>query len=168
MADEILDLVSEQDIVIGSLCRDEIYKRGLRNFRVINGFIINSENKLWIPRRHESKKLWPLHLDTSVGGHVSSQEDYHQAFASETQEELNINVNNINFKKLCKLSPYEHNVSAFMWVYLIYQNSVPNFNKEDFTEYYWLSMDKFFEKIKNGDKSKSDLPKILNIIRNQI
>jgi hypothetical protein len=44
----MLDLINEHDEVIGALERDEVYKRGLSNFRVV-AFIKNSEGKLFIP-----------------------------------------------------------------------------------------------------------------------
>ena len=67
---ELLDIVSEEDVVIGEMERADVYAQGLSSFRVINAFIINDAGQLWIPRRHPSKRLCPLHLDASVGGHV--------------------------------------------------------------------------------------------------
>ena len=49
--DELLDLVNEQDQVIGCRERGEIYKEGLTNFRVVNAFLVNDAGQLWIPRR---------------------------------------------------------------------------------------------------------------------
>jgi hypothetical protein len=44
--DEILDLVNEDDVVVGSLPRGEVYEKGLNNFRVINCFVKNKEGLL--------------------------------------------------------------------------------------------------------------------------
>lgn len=43
MMDENLDLVDENDNVIGQKKRSEIYAENFSNFRVINVFIINSQ-----------------------------------------------------------------------------------------------------------------------------
>ena len=47
--EEILDLVNENDEIIGNMPRSEVYAKNLNNFRVINCFIKNKEGKLWIP-----------------------------------------------------------------------------------------------------------------------
>ena len=68
MDDEYLDLVNEKDEVIGKKLRSEVYAEGLSNFRVVNAFLVNSEGKLWLPRRGAHKRIFPLCLDMSMGG----------------------------------------------------------------------------------------------------
>lgn len=159
--EELLDLVDLQDTVIDKEKRSIIYAQKLSNFRVINAFLINSKGQLWIPRRTVHKALFPLHLDMSVGGHVASGETYEQAFARETQEELNIRLDHAEHRLLGHLTPHQDNVSAFMKVYEIQSDSTPQFNTNDFIEYYWLSPKEALFKIKNGDKAKGDLPKLI-------
>ncbi len=159
--DEILDLVDENDVVVGKKKRSEIYLRGLSNFRVINAFVVNKEGKIWIPRRSARKKLFPMSLDFSIGGHVESGETYEQAFGREAAEELNLDTAKVEWSVLGILQPHVHNVSAFMKVFEIKMNETPLYNKNDFIEYFWLSPIEFFEKLKNGDKSKDDLPKLI-------
>ncbi len=161
MQDEWLDLVNEHDQVIGKKLRSEIYAEGLSNFRVINAFVKNSKGELWIPRRTANKRIYPLCLDMSVGGHVESGEDYQTTFERETAEELNIDINQVSWKLLGKLIPHENQVSAFMQIYEIQSDEAPNFNPDDFIEYYWLTPEKLREKIEAGEKAKSDLLKIV-------
>jgi isopentenyldiphosphate isomerase len=164
--DEILDLVSSDDEVIGREKRSLVYARGLSNFRVINGFIYNSAKELWIPRRHPNKKLFPLHLDASVGGHVASGESYEEAFVRETAEELNIDLRSVHSFPVARLTPHKHGTSAFMWVYLIKSDVVPSYNPNDFIEYFWLKPEQLFDKIAQGDKAKGDLLPIVQEIKN--
>ncbi|MFA6263169.1 MAG: NUDIX hydrolase [Candidatus Babeliales bacterium] len=166
--DEILDLVTSADEVIGQEKRRLVYAQGLSNFRVINGFICNSKKQLWIPRRHQSKKLFPLHLDASVGGHVASGESYLDAFRREAHEELNLDINDFSYSSVARLTPHEHGTSAFMWVYLIKNDNVPPYNPNDFVEYFWLSLEEFFAKITRGDRAKGDLFPILQAIKNSL
>lgn len=70
--DEYLDLVSDDDDFVDKKLRSEVYEEGLRNFRVVNAFLVNSAGKIWTPRRSPSKSIFPLCLDVSVGGHVGS------------------------------------------------------------------------------------------------
>ena len=161
MIDEILDIVDENDVVIGQKKRSEIYSEGLSNFRVINAFVVNKDGKMWIPRRTSSKKLNPLCLDFSVGGHVESRETYKEAFRRETAEELNLDISKVKWRELGAMNPRAHGTLAFMKVYEIKMNETPKYNTDDFTEYFWLTPPELFEKLEKGDKSKDDLPKVV-------
>jgi len=161
MLDEILDLVSPDDIVIGQLSRSEVYAQKLSNFRVVNAFVVNDKGQIWIPRRTKTKRLFPLCLDASMGGHVMSGETYEQAFARETQEELGIDVNHISYEMIGRLNPHNHKTSAFMQVYVIHLNQVDNYNTHDFCESFWLTPEECIEKLHSGDKGKGDLLKII-------
>lgn len=166
MTAELLDVVNEQDEVIGQRYREEIYAQKIFAFRVVNGFLINDARQVWIPRRSASKKLFPLCLDTSIGGHVMAGESYESAFARETQEELAIDIHNLPYSFLGKLTPQSHNVSAFMHVYAIYTNIDPDYNRSDFVEAYWKTPAEVIESIKNGEQAKGDLPALLAFVQN--
>lgn len=156
--DEYLDLVNEHDEVIGKKLRSEVYAEHLSNFRVINAFVINTNGKLWIPRRAKDKRIFPLCLDMSVGGHVESGETYNQTFKRETREELNLDIDMVKHTLLGHLTPKNHGVSAFMNVYEIQMEESPDYNKNDFVEYFWLTPAEFFKKLTEGEKTKGDLP----------
>lgn len=159
--DELLDLVNDNDEVIGTKLRSEVYAEGLKNFRAVNAMIVNDKGELWIPRRTEHKKIFPLGLDMSMGGHVESGEDYDETFRRETAEELNLDVDTVPTKLLGKLTPHEDGVSAFQQVYEINMNEAPNYNPQDFIEAYWLTPQALLDKLANGEKSKDDLPIIV-------
>ena len=133
----------------------------MHNFRVIDAFIKNKEGKLFVPRRQAHKRLFPLALDTSVGGHVSSGETYLEAFAKEAREELNLDMTQVNYKVLGTMNPAVDGVVAFMTVYEIQSDETPNYNSDDFVEHYWLTPIEIMERLSNGDISKENLPKIL-------
>ncbi|MBI5003628.1 NUDIX domain-containing protein [Candidatus Kaiserbacteria bacterium] len=161
MQDEYLDLVNENDEIIGTKLRSEVYADHLSNFRVINVFVVNSRGELWIPRRTANKRMFPLCLDMSTGGHVESGETYDQAFKRETQEELNIDTDKFPNRLLGHLTPAKDNVSAFMQVYEIKTDEAPKYNPEDFTEYFWLTPNDFFKRLVEGEKTKGDLPTLV-------
>ncbi|MEK7105161.1 MAG: NUDIX domain-containing protein, partial [Patescibacteria group bacterium] len=155
---EYLDLVDENDVVIGRKLRSEAYAEGLRNFRVINAFVVNAKGELWIPRRSATKATMPLCLDTSVGGHVESGETYDQAFRRETKEEINIDIEHVSWRVLGCIAPREHpGLFAYMTVYEIQSDETPELNPDEFAESFWMKPADLLARIEAGDKVKSDL-----------
>lgn len=162
--DEILDIVDKYDNIIGQKKRSDIYRENLCNFRVVNAFLVNSEGQIWIPRRTLHKRIFPGGLDVSVGGHVESGESYEVALARELKEELDLDIEQIPYRLLGHLSPYNEDVSAFMNVYEIRSDHSPNYNTNDFLEAFWLTPQELLNRIKHEDYSpKGDLPKLIRL-----
>lgn len=161
MTDELLDIVDKNDTVIGQKHRSAVYAENLSNFRVVNAFIQNDKGELWIPRRSKNKRLWPLYLDASMGGHVAAGETYEEAFKRETMEELRIDISSVSHKEIAVLTPSQHNVSAFMKVFLLQKNEPPNYNPDDFIEAFWLKPQEIISRLEKWDKGKDDLPKLI-------
>ncbi len=159
--DELLDLVDDQDQVIGQSWRSVIYREGRSNFRVVNVFLERSDGCLWIPRRSQYKRLFPGCLDMSMGGHVGAGESYEAALTRELSEELRLSLADVASSLLGRFTPHAHGVSAFMRVYRIQSGSAPDYNPDDFAEAYWLSPAEVMERIRQGEGAKDDLPRLI-------
>lgn len=164
MEDELIDIVSDDDVVIGVEKKNNLKAKGITHFRAIAAFIINDAGKIWIPRRHPNKAVLPLYLDTSVGGHVSSGETYEEALIRETAEELNIALTEYRF--LGKFTPPLHGTAAFVQAYAIDMNETPAYNPEEFIETFWLTPQEVLDLIARGEKAKHDLPILVKNIWN--
>ena len=73
-ADEILDIVDEQDNVIGQLPRGEVYADGLRH-RCVFIQARDAEGRLFVHRRTPTKLVFPSLYDMFVGGVVGAGEE---------------------------------------------------------------------------------------------
>ena len=161
--EEMLDLVDENDNVIGSKSRKEIYAEGLRNYRVVHAFIVNSKGKIWIPRRVSTKKLYPDGLDYSIAGHVESGETYEEGMIKEAIEEVDIDLKTTPFEEIASFNPHTHEVHCFQKVYVINSDTVPNYNKEDFSGYEWLSPEEIVKRFEEGESGKEDIPEVVRL-----
>ena len=126
--------------------------------------LINSNSQVWIPRRSATKKLFPLCLDASVGGHVAAGESYEQAFKRELQEELNLELSLVSHQIVAKLTPHEHGVSAYMHVYLITTDNEPAYNTNDFISAAWYEIAELQSIMQKGEPTKGDLPILINLL----
>jgi hypothetical protein len=57
-----------------------------------------------------------------------------------------------------KLNPSDHGTAAFLQTYLLHTNEVPDFNTNDFVEYYWLTPREVLHRLATTDSAKGDLP----------
>ncbi|MEU6260123.1 NUDIX domain-containing protein [Streptomyces sp. NPDC047043] len=88
-ADEILDIVDENDQVIGRSPRGEAYAKGLRH-RCVFIQARDSAGRLFVHRRTPTKLVFPSLYDMWVGGVVGAGESYDDAALREAEEELGV------------------------------------------------------------------------------
>ncbi|MEU6376241.1 NUDIX domain-containing protein [Streptomyces sp. NPDC046909] len=88
-ADEILDIVDENDQVIGQSPRGEAYAKGLRH-RCVFIQARDAEGRLFVHRRTPTKLVFPSLYDMWVGGVVGAGESYDDAALREAEEELGV------------------------------------------------------------------------------
>jgi len=88
-AEEILDIVDENDQVIGRSPRGRAYAEGLRH-RCVFIQARDSEGRLFVHRRTPTKLVFPSLYDMWVGGVVGAGESYDDAALREAEEELGV------------------------------------------------------------------------------
>ncbi|MFF7896693.1 NUDIX hydrolase [Streptomyces sp. NPDC007907] len=88
-ADEILDVVDENDRVVGQAPRGEVYARGLRH-RCVFVQARDAEGRIFVHRRTATKLVFPSLYDMFVGGVVGAGESYDTAALREAEEELGV------------------------------------------------------------------------------
>ncbi len=158
--DEWLDLVDENDVVIGRKLRSEVHAAGILNYRAINLFLQNAKGELWIPRRTAEKKLHPLALDYSCAGHVQSGDTYEGTLKKEVMEELNMDTDAYEVRILGKSTPQE-GYSCFAMNYEIRTEKSPRYNPDDFIEAVWRMPEEVVQAIEAGDRAKTSLAPLI-------
>jgi 8-oxo-dGTP pyrophosphatase MutT (NUDIX family) len=88
-ADELLDVVDEQDRVVGQARRGEATERRLR-IRCVFVLVRDPDCRIFVHRRTAHKLVFPSLHDMFVGGVVGAGESYGDAALREAEEELGV------------------------------------------------------------------------------
>ncbi len=91
MADEIFDIVDEEDRVIGQAARSVVHTKNLLH-RAVSIFVLKPDGRLLLQLRSDSKDQYPGCYTSSASGHVDSGEDYDTAAVRELREELSLDL----------------------------------------------------------------------------
>lgn len=86
-----MDVVNENDEVIGKTTRKEAHKKKLLH-RVVHIIVFNSKGEVFVQKRSKSKEDYPGYYEISCAGHVDSGESYHDAARRELKEELGVDM----------------------------------------------------------------------------
>jgi isopentenyl-diphosphate delta-isomerase type 1 len=86
---EPLEVVDENNRVIGIRKRSEIHREGLRH-RSVHIFIFNARGELYLQKRSPAKDQYPGYWDSSAAGHLDPGETPEEAAHRELGEELGI------------------------------------------------------------------------------
>jgi len=96
---EILDIVNDNDEVIGQAERDRVHSEGLV-CRLVYICFYTANREVILQKRSDIKKNDPGKLTTTVSGHVASGQPYIEAAVRETVEETGIEVSSEDLKNL--------------------------------------------------------------------
>ena len=89
MAEEMFDVVNDDDVVIGQERRSVVHQTGLQH-RGVHVCLFTPDGRLLVQMRSSSRHASPSSLDCSVSEHVKAGEDYLPAAQRGMQEELGL------------------------------------------------------------------------------
>ncbi|MDI3388773.1 NUDIX domain-containing protein [Streptomyces sp. B-S-A8] len=115
-ADEILDIVDEQDRVVGTAPRGEAYAKGLRH-RCVFVLARDAEDRVFVHRRTPTKLVFPSLYDMFVGGVVGAGEAYDTAALREAEEELGVS----GLPRPVPLFKFLYETDAHTWWSYVYE-----------------------------------------------
>lgn len=88
---EYLNIVDDNDVVIGIKEREEIHRFGLLH-REIHVYFVTPNRELILQHRAKDKDTYPDMFDATVGGHVEIGDSYLETAVKETLEETGLKV----------------------------------------------------------------------------
>ncbi len=91
MKTEQLEIINENDEVIGLETREKIHKDGLLH-REIHIWFLTPKAEIVFQHRAKDKDTYPDKLDATVGGHVEPKMSYKETAVKECKEETGIDI----------------------------------------------------------------------------
>ncbi len=149
MTDELIDVVDEQDNVIGESMKSESHANGLWH-RASTVFVFNDKNELLLQKRALTQRL-PNKLGASASGHLIKGDSYEQGALRELKEELGITAK-LTFVSMFKLNVAhsENDIDKeHCALYSCIYNGPFNIQKEELTCVKFYSIDAIKEMIVN-------------------
>lgn len=91
MADQPVQIVDDEDNVVGSGAVTEVRAKGLRH-RIARVMVKDPAGRILLQKRADHMRTFPGRWDTSAAGHVDLGEDYTQAAKREMFEEIGLSA----------------------------------------------------------------------------
>ncbi len=88
--DELIDIVDENDNVIGVKLKSEAHRDGSRH-RSAHVWIVK-DGKIFMQRRGKNKRFFPNKFDVACAGHLMSGESYEEGAIRELKEEVGLDI----------------------------------------------------------------------------
>lgn len=163
MADELIDIVNEEDQKIGiQKMKSKAHKEGLWHRSAHVWIYDPQEGTILLQLRNKDKELYPDMWDISAAGHVSLNEEPEVSALRETQEELGIVIRaeDLQFFMIKKVSATYKDIqnNEFYYIYLLSFDSKKLNEKEMHIQKEEVQDIRFFtiEEIKKGLKSNPE------------
>ena len=100
-----LNIVDENDNIIGEDSRENIHKYGLLH-RETHVFFVSSKKEIIFQHRAKNKDTFPDKLDATVGGHVEIGDSYEKTAIKEAKEETGVKINPADLIFINKIKKY--------------------------------------------------------------
>jgi len=149
VSDELLDVVDQNDRVIGIETRGEIHAQFLMH-RSVHILVFNSRGELFIQKRSMSKDNAPGLWDSSAAGHVNSGEDYHDCAIRELGEELGIKINTL-LEQLFRMPASSITGMEHCIVYQCIHDGPVELQAEEIDEGSWISVSEMDRRVVEED-----------------
>jgi isopentenyl-diphosphate delta-isomerase type 1 len=144
MTDELLDLVDDQDNVVGEVWKHQVHGNPKLIHREVAIAVFNDKGEVLLQQRSYKKENDPGAWKMSAAGHVGKGEDPKEAVIRELSEELGIVAHPIFYKKIFRkqLENSKISESRFFWIYyaIIDGNPEIKFDIDEVADARWVKV----------------------------
>lgn len=154
MAEEILQVVDENDQPIGGATRKELKSKGLR-YRIVRILVEDKEGNIVLQKRVATKDTYPNCWDNSAAGHVDEGEGYIIAAKRELAEEIglrNVELEEVDYYYLETVAPTGHILNRFTKIYktIVDHDTIFTPQIEEVSEIVWMTRREVAELVSLG------------------
>jgi isopentenyldiphosphate isomerase len=103
----ILNIINEDDNIIGEATREDIHAKGLLH-REANVWLYNSSGEIFFQMRAKDKDTFPGLLNASIGGHVEMGDSYENTAIKEAEEEAGLKIDPRDLKLIATVKYTAH------------------------------------------------------------
>lgn len=136
-ADELVDIVDEQDRVVRVASRREMRSGRLRH-RTVFVVVVAASGDVLVHRRADHKDVWPGRWDLAAGGVLASGETYDDGAVRELAEELGIE--GVAFERLGSGTYEDADVAEIATVYRVRWDGRVRFADGEVAEARWMTV----------------------------
>ena len=155
---EFLDVVDENDQVVGKASKHTVYKKLLPH-RIIHIFIFNKKGQMALQLRSKNVSFCPNHWSSAVGGYVRSGENYEEAALRECIEELGIRTQLIYLSK--EIYRLENGLIKILVIFKALFDGPFDIDHKEVEKVEFLSLRKIKKMMKMGEKFHPELKFLL-------
>jgi len=152
MPDELLDVVNDDDLVIGREMRSVVHRRGLQH-RGVHVFLFSHDGRLLVQRRSKDRAASPSLLDCSVSEHVQAGEDYMTAAFRGMKEELGLKAAEIREIVSFRMNygPNDNEISRIFQGFI--SPVLVHFDPVEIEGIAYYSLDELLERMEAGEEA---------------
>ena len=153
---EWLDIVDEQDRVVGRDTRENIHADG-KMHRSAHILLFNTKGEIFLQLRSLHKDTNPGLWDTSAAGHVDSGESYLECAVRELHEELGVQVGTSAMEPVGQLTPSQRNGFEFTQIFRVCSDQPLRLQKEEIDDGQWLTAAALNDRISTSSDEFTDV-----------
>lgn len=142
---EIVDLINQNDEVIGQATKNECHKNGLLH-RSVFVFLFDEQERMILQKRSSKKKIRPSKITAAACGHVKAGESTKNAALRELEEELGISTE--LQPSIKTIGPYDYD-KELIHLYIGKTNLQPKQNPDEIDDLLYLTVNEIKSYIEN-------------------
>ncbi|HRW98665.1 MAG TPA: NUDIX domain-containing protein [Cyclobacteriaceae bacterium] len=143
---ELIDLINQDDEVIGQATKDECHENGLLH-RSVFIFLFDKQERMILQKRSSKKKIRPNKITAAACGHVKAGESTKSAALRELKEELGISTK--LYSSIKTIGPYDYD-KELISLFIGKTNLQPKKNSDEIDDLLYLTINEIKSCIENN------------------